>query len=120
MTSLDTQVGKRIHSRMWDRHITQTAMAPRLGMTQSGLSKKLRGDRPWTLDELYRAADALGCTLEELLPRMDSNQQPSDYRTCSAEVIQLRPRGSASVTVRESGDYRTLFGDDSAELGVAS
>jgi transcriptional regulator with XRE-family HTH domain len=119
MTSLDTQVGKAIHSHMWDRHITQTAMAPRLGMTQSGLSKKLRGDRPWTLDELYRAADALGCPLDELLPRRDSNLEPSDYRTRLADVIQFRPRSPLSVNVRESGDYRTLFGA-CAGWGLAS
>jgi len=89
MTNLDTQVGKAIHSHMWDRHITQTAMAPRLGMTQSGLSKKLRGDRPWTLEELYRAADALGCEVEELLPPLNRIRQYDPHGRC--DLPRIRP-----------------------------
>ena len=78
MTNLDTQVGKAIHLHMWDLHITQTSLAPKLGMTQSGLSKKLRGDRPWTLDELYRAAAALDCNVVDLLP---SGSPIGEYET---------------------------------------
>lgn len=79
MTNLDTEVGRAVHARMWDARITQTAVAPRLGLTQSGLSKKLRGDRPWTLDELFAAAEVLDCDVRDLLPpRATTNRYLQD------------------------------------------
>lgn len=41
---------------MWDRQVKQAELASRLGIQQSALSKKLRGHRPWTVDELLTTA----------------------------------------------------------------
>ncbi len=99
--SIDEQIGERVHHLMWKARITQTAMAPRMGMAQSALSKKLRGAITWTARDIVAAAailnvDAgsllptLGSPAEtegpqqriaaggQALPRLDSNQQPSD------------------------------------------
>lgn len=80
---------ERIHVLMWRNHVKQTKLAPMVGVDQSVLSKKLRGKVPLTLVELLRIADALGVSAAELmgaqpadlLPRLDSNQEPSGYRS---------------------------------------
>jgi transcriptional regulator with XRE-family HTH domain len=85
---------------MWARHLTQTALAKHLGISQPALSKKLRGERPWYTQELVITANQLGVTVGELfgetstkagprpdgpdggvsLPHLDLNQKPFDLR----------------------------------------
>ena len=52
----DAEVGRAVHMLMWDRQVKQAELASRLGIQQSALSKKLRGHRPWTVDELLTTA----------------------------------------------------------------
>jgi transcriptional regulator with XRE-family HTH domain len=89
----DEQLGEAVHRVLWRRHISQTDFARVLGITQSALSLKLRGQRPFFAQELRMVADVLEINLDELaphvdvapfraalvdtsLPRLDSNQQP--------------------------------------------
>ena len=92
--SLDALVGRKVHMMMWDRRISQTALGKMVGIDQSSLSKRLRGERNWTLDDLRGVASALGTTMSYLLgedenpqpggagggsalPGLDSNQEPA-------------------------------------------
>ena len=52
----DAEVGRAVHMLMWDRQVKQAELSKRLGIQQSALSKKLRGHRPWTVDELIVTA----------------------------------------------------------------
>lgn len=102
--SLDTLVGRRVHMMMWDRRISQTALGKLVGIDQSSLSKRLRGERNWTLDDLRAVATALGTTMGYLLgendegpgggaprpsslPGLDSNQEPAGFKP--AEIVYL-------------------------------
>lgn len=67
--SIDTEVGLRVHEAMFRRRVSQTALAPRMGISQSVLSRKLRGTVPWSLDDLWTAASALGIEAADLFPR---------------------------------------------------
>lgn len=82
--TVDQLIGERIHSLMWKHRLTQVTLAPALGITQSTLSKKLRGTVPWTAAEVHAAADRLdvgiGDLMEAGLPRLDSNQEPAGHR----------------------------------------
>lgn len=64
--AIDAELGRRINARMWDAKVTQMALAPRLGLDQSSLSKKMRGDRPWYWREVVIVAEVLGVTVGEL------------------------------------------------------
>lgn len=92
--NVDAEIGRRIFHLMWDAKITQTQMGQRIGVGQSTLSKKLRGERPWYSGELREAALMLGVTVGFLfgeedekaptpkgeglsLPGLDSNQEPA-------------------------------------------
>ena len=74
--------------------LRQRHLAEILGISQAQVSARLRGQVSWNLDELDLLATAFGVTPGEfmatpprgipagasgdLLPRLDSNQQPSD------------------------------------------
>lgn len=55
------------------RGLTQTSLAPMLGITQSGLSKRLSGTADWRIPELYLLAAALGVPLSTFLPELKAS-----------------------------------------------
>ncbi|WP_367147245.1 helix-turn-helix domain-containing protein [Microbacterium proteolyticum] len=61
--SLDAEIGERVHRLIWRQRISQTAFAANLGISQSTMSKKMRGERPWYAPELQTAASVLGVTV---------------------------------------------------------
>ncbi|MCU1441083.1 MAG: two-component system sensor protein [Rhodoglobus sp.] len=63
----DAIVGRRVFHIMWDKKITQTALGRSVGIDQSSLGKRLRGERGWSLSDLKVVAAAIGTTAEELL-----------------------------------------------------
>lgn len=67
----DEILGGRFHQEMWDRRLSQREVAAQLGLTQTGLSKKLRGQRQWSIDELLSLASILGLSVPELLEGID-------------------------------------------------
>jgi len=66
----DEAFGRVIHMAMFDRRISQTKLAASLGISQSTLSKRLRGERPWSLTDTIQVADALRMDLRDLLGDM--------------------------------------------------
>lgn len=61
-------VGRQVHNLLWDKRIRNKQLAAHLGISESTLSKKIRGDRPWTLDEVLSTAEFLDVPLTDLLP----------------------------------------------------
>jgi len=91
---------------MFRKRVSQTKFAPSVGMSQSLLSKKLRGVVPWSVVELLLVANALGVDPGELLPkvdpnaatdaagalpRLDLNQQPFGYPTLLVSAVPDLP-----------------------------
>jgi DNA-binding Xre family transcriptional regulator len=64
---MDSVVGLRVHMVMWERGITQGQMVQWTGIDQSSFSKRLRGVRKWTLDEIMTICQVLDLTLGFLL-----------------------------------------------------
>jgi transcriptional regulator with XRE-family HTH domain len=86
-------------------NLSQTELGAVIGVTQSQMSKRLKGGVPFTLDEVETLARYFSMTpmqllgeaesprpngpgAPSLLPRLDSNQQPSDFTY--AQVSGLR------------------------------
>lgn len=65
--SPDEALGRLIHQVMWDKKISQERLAARLGIHQTTLSKKLRGERPWSFAEMIEVSDALDINALDLL-----------------------------------------------------
>lgn len=83
----DAEVGRRVHMLMWDQGVTQTAFGKLVGIDQSSLAKKLRGQRGWSLDEVRDVAQALRTSVaflfgesEDPAPRPSGalNPRPTD------------------------------------------
>ncbi|HSU37665.1 MAG TPA: helix-turn-helix transcriptional regulator [Propionibacteriaceae bacterium] len=104
--SADALLGAKIHQTMFLKRMSQTKLAPKIGISQSVLSKKLRGQVPWSVTELLYAANALGVDPGELLPkvdpksatnaadalpRLDLNQQPFGYPTSQLTAVPDLP-----------------------------
>lgn len=97
MTVTDAEIGERVHHLMWRQRLSQTALASILGLTQGTVSKKLRGSTAWFATELITVADALGTSVEELLPRLDSNQKPFDYRSAALTLVDRLAAAQAEL-----------------------
>ena len=60
----------QIRAEMARRNETQTSLAPKLGLTQSGLSRRLTGESEWTVSDIYRLAEVFSLPLSVFLPEM--------------------------------------------------
>jgi transcriptional regulator with XRE-family HTH domain len=100
--SLGSVVGANVRALMAARGVSQKQMESILGVTQSAVSKRLRGVTPFDTSDLEAIADAFGVDPADLLaderrqneavrtpvgartadelPRRDSNLQPADCR----------------------------------------
>ena len=93
----DTAVGRRVHMLMWDRQLKQTELAPRLGIEQSALSKKLRGIRPWSLDEVVAVARELRTSVAYLIGEVDEMGKWCTPRDLNPEPTVSGPAHLAPV-----------------------
>jgi len=95
--NLDYEVSRRVNMLMWERKTTQVKLAKQLGVGQSGLSKKVRGDVGWSVADLVAVSAALGTTVAYLVgetdephdpksPRQESNLRPRDYLAVVSEM----------------------------------
>lgn len=98
--SVDELIGERVHTIMWRSKIPQKEIGALLGIDQSAVSKKLRGQRAWSADDLVRVARRLNVSVGVLFgeeppptggglwaPR-GSNPQPTDYK-CLSRVLEV-------------------------------
>ncbi|MEU4391611.1 helix-turn-helix transcriptional regulator [Kribbella sp. NPDC023855] len=68
MTDTPAQrIGANVRAEMARRGISQVAIASKLGLPQTSVSKRLRGEVAFNVDELTAVADHLGVPLAALL-----------------------------------------------------
>ena len=99
-------IGTNVHHLMWHVKETQKGLAPVLGITQSALSHKLRGSRPWfahEIEEVVSRYGFLGITRDHLFTKLpdlggphdpssrprESNSGPSHYNRQTSPFASL-------------------------------
>ena len=90
--SLDIAVGKRVHTRIWEAHLTQDAVARSIGVDPGTFGRKLRGERKWALIELVNLATVLRTTSSFLLGETDDPRPvgpDGDHETVDPGRIEL-------------------------------
>ena len=87
---INREVGRRIHMLMWDAHMTQTNLAPKIGLQQSALSKKLKGARGWDLAELMMIGRVFDVSIGYLVGESE-NRRPDDPN--GGSVAAVHPPG---------------------------
>jgi transcriptional regulator with XRE-family HTH domain len=106
MSQIDTLIGEAVHRAMWRRRLQQIEVAPRVGMTQSALSKKIRGQRPWSVEEVYRIAAAIGVDPSELLIIELTELEPDVAVGGSPETERFPALGVGSLELRRGRPVR--------------
>ncbi len=89
---MDAEVGRRVHMIMWDRRVTQTALGRLVGLDQSSLGKRLRGERGWSLDDLRAVAGALGTTIGYLVGESEEPQPDGPDEGSESHLRESNPR----------------------------
>jgi transcriptional regulator with XRE-family HTH domain len=92
---MDVRIGELVHQRMWKLRMTGLRLAEEMGVDQSGLSKRLRGERTWTAANLRDVARALGTSVAYLMGEVDdvewapsgSNRRPRDYKVVTSDAL---------------------------------
>ena len=84
---------------------TQQQLADHLGITQPNVSKRLRGESPFTLDELPKIAEFFGTTIEHLLEGRAADN--SGQHTVSPAPTLKTPQGEPGSRER-TGPTRGL------------
>lgn len=72
----ERRISAEVVAAMFLHQINRSEMAGLLGMTRPQLTNRLEGRTRWAWAEIE--------LVQSLLPRLDSNQQPADYRPGSA------------------------------------
>ena len=107
VSAVDAAIGRQVHELLWTRGIRQQPVYTALGISRSALTKKMRGEIRWYAEDLVIVAGLLGVPPGDLLPRLDSNQQPSGCRVIrgfaahaySTTPIAARWRTTCTTTV---------------------
>lgn len=87
---LTDRVAAEVRAGMARSRMTQTDLAEVLGLTQSVVSKRLRGKIAFSVDELEKVADALGVHPATLLGGHDASPPPP--HTCGYLDPAFTPR----------------------------
>lgn len=64
-------LGKNLMNALYDRRMTQTALAEQLGVTQAAVSAWVAEKKRPTIEMCVKIADVLGCTLDELIRKKE-------------------------------------------------
>ncbi|HHW50235.1 MAG TPA: helix-turn-helix transcriptional regulator [Pseudoclavibacter sp.] len=77
---IDTIVGQRIHTLMWEGRVKNKDIAALIGVDASAIGKKLRGDQKFSIEQLRVIADALESSIAYFVGESDIKHpnQPED------------------------------------------
>lgn len=67
-TQTQAQIGERLREQRQSADLTQSELAERADVPQHRISEYERSRRAPSLRSVYRLADAIGCTVHDLLP----------------------------------------------------
>lgn len=97
---LTSTVSRNVRAMMAANGVSQMEMARAMGLSQTAVSKRLRGLTPWDTNDLEIVARVLRvrpeALLTSLLPHQDSNLEPAGYGETAghpfvAEIINRYP-----------------------------
>jgi transcriptional regulator with XRE-family HTH domain len=100
VAGMSAAMGERAHMLMWRRRWTLVEVAERAGLSKSALSRKIRGETPFTVDEAVALAGALEVPVAELLdPASDlgGSVSRSYGRRHSLNLADSGPRRALAV-----------------------
>lgn len=76
-------VARKVRGQLAEHERTQHDAATVLDLSQAAVSRRLKGEVDFGVTELVRLAAWLEVPVGDLLPRLDSNQQPAGNRAAA-------------------------------------
>lgn len=98
--SADLLVGERIYMLMRRQGISQMQLARHLGIAQTAISKRLRGQRSWSVSDLQITAGVLGVTIADLVADAEETAL-SEPAARWADLFGAAPNYTGGVPVDE-------------------
>ena len=80
-------VAEEVRALMGRRRVSGTRLAKALGMSQSALSRRLNGEHPFDIDELFAVAEHFGVAITALFGRPKSGCVTADDVERPAEAV---------------------------------
>lgn len=102
------RIAIRIAAELKNAGRTQTQLADHLGITQPRVSARFRGVNPFTLDDIPKVAEFLGCTVEDLLGGQAADNS-GPHSVSPAPTLKNPPRASREA---ESGMDRPAAAEE--------
>ena len=87
----DEAIGMRVEMLMVVRRTNQTVVASAMGLTQSTLSKKLKGKTGWSTDDLLAVAHTLQTTIAYLFGEVEDPRPTDEARWSPLSDSNRRP-----------------------------
>ena len=98
-----------VNQLLFERRMTRKSLGEHFGVTQSVMSRKLRGEVTWTAEELAIMASLFGLSLDELTPtRHEEGWVPAEWRPAMKKAPV--PGGAEAGAVPPVGLEPTTFG----------
>lgn len=92
------RVARNVDMMLSARHLKKKDLASAMGMAPASMSKKLRGEIVWTIDDVQNAADFLGTDIMTLLKeQLDYGELFGDGGQLVGSDAGRRQRGSGEV-----------------------
>ena len=101
-----------------DKRLTQAELGRHLGVDQTAVSKKLKGDRPFSLRELYTLAKLLGRPVTDLVP--DVNELATPPVPLQSPVRRQRARAGARTTESDGNGNGISDGSSAVTPGYSA
>ena len=89
---LNDLVSAEIRSLCGRYRVPQGRIADAIGVTQSAVSKRLRGVTPWTLPEISLVAEVFGMSAIGLLTRAAHDETPHQLPDTGPQLYERRTR----------------------------
>ena len=98
-----------VNQLLFEHRMTRKSLGEHFGVTQSVMSRKLRGEVTWTAEELAIMAGLFGLSLDELTPtRHEEGWVPAEWRPGMKKAPV--PGGAEAGAVPPVGLEPTTFG----------
>lgn len=123
MRAVTSPVGELVTNARRRQGISQARLADALGIEQSALSKKERGDRPFTDRDLLLAAVVLGVSPRDFMPENGVLVDPTpatQQRAASTARTPPRKPGKATNTAWTASRSRSTRPDQRKQVLVAA
>lgn len=104
MNTFGKVIARLLNEQRLQKGITQTELSDATGISQSQISKQMRGTRDINIDELGAIADALGIHLVSLIQQAEREMNPA---TRAEEIDELAAR-RAGTPVSDVDDSMPL------------